>query len=133
MEITREDLARIIGVLKRTTVVVKLMPFIYAILYIAGILTYSFCSEPIVAWVDMICYMSPISVLFALTLSKCLKLCKWHRLECMLPLIGFLAIIINEFIVEFDKYGQLANYLIAISVFVASIINAYFVFIKPKR
>ena len=130
MVISKEELGRIIGILKTATKVVKLIPFAYALLYIISILSYSMCSENISMWVDMIFYVSPISIIFLLILSRTLKLCKWHRLECVLPLMGFCAILINDFIIEFGKYGQLANYIIVITTFILSLINAYFVFIK---
>lgn len=132
MVISKEELGRIIGILKTATKVVKLIPFAYALLYIISILSYSMCSENVSIWVDMIFYVSPISIIFLLILSRTLKLCKWHRLECVLPLMGFCAVLINDFIIEFGKYGQLANYIIVITTFVLSLINVYFVFIKPS-
>lgn len=133
MVISKEELGRIIGILKTATKVVKLIPFAYALLYIISILSYSICTENVSIWVDMIFYVSPISIICLLILSRTLKLCKWHRLECVLPLMGFCAVIINDFIIEFGKYGQLANYIIVIATFTLSLINAYFVFIKPHN
>lgn len=133
MVVSKEELGRIIGILRNVTLAVKLIPFAYALLYIISILSYSFCSEKILLWVDMTFYVSPISIIFLLILSRTLKLCKWHRMECMLPLMGFGAIFINDFIIEFDKHGQLANYIIVITTFILSLINAYFVFIKPQN
>lgn len=132
MVISKEELGRIIGILRTATKVVKLIPFAYALLYIISILSYSMCSENVSIWIDMIFYVSPISIIFLLILSRTLKLCKWHRLECVLPLMGFCAILINDLIIEFGKYGQLANYIIVITTFILSLINAYFVFIKPS-
>lgn len=133
MVISKEELGRIIGILRTATKVVKLIPFAYALLYIISILSYSMCPENVSIWIDMIFYVSPISIIFLLILSRTLKLCKWHRLECVLPLMGFCAILINDLIIEFGKYGQLANYIIVITTFILSLINAYFVFIKPKN
>lgn len=133
MVISKEELSRIIGILRTVTKVVKLIPFAYALLYIISILSYSMCSENVSIWIDMIFYVSPLSIIFLLILSRTLKLCKWHRLECVLPLMGFCAVLINDFIIEFGKYGQLANYIIVITTFILSLINAYFVFIKPKN
>jgi hypothetical protein len=133
MVISQEELSRIIGILRTVTKVVKLIPFAYALLYIISILSYSMCSENVSIWVDMIFYVSPLSIIFLLILARTLKLCKWHRLECVLPLMGFCAVLINDFIIEFGKYGQLANYIIVITTFILSLINAYFVFIKPKN
>lgn len=133
MEITREDIVKVISILRKVTMVVKLIPFIYVFLYIASILTYWFCGECVISWVDMLFYMSPVAIIFMLILSRTLKLCKWHRLECVLPLMGFASLLVNDFVVEFGKYGQLANYIIVIATFILSLINAYFVFIhKPN-
>lgn len=132
MEISREELGRVIGILRNATEAVKFIPFAYALLYIVSILSYSFCSESVLLWIDMTFYVSPISIIFLLILSRTLKLCKWHRLECVLPMMGFCAVFINDFIIEFGKYGQLANYIIVITTFILSLVNAYFVFRKPK-
>lgn len=132
MVVDKEELGRVISILRNATLAVKLMPFAYAFLYIISILSYSFCSESVLVWVDMTFYVSPIAIIFLLILSRTLKLCKWHRLECVLPLMGFGAVFINDFIIEFGKYGQLANYIIVITTFILSLINAYFVFRRPK-
>lgn len=123
----KHDITRI---LKRVTLIVKIAPFIFALGYIVTLLVYLFGDEYISAIVDMICYVSPIMVALLLLLSLSLKLCVWHRVQCLLPLITKLSDVIDSFLWEYTEFGGYTNAVLLILIFILSIINAYFVFTK---
>lgn len=106
------------------------MPFFFAFFYLIDILGYIFLSKDAIYWFDLCVYVSPIVVLYELILSKIFHLCKWHRLECILPMFGLLPVFVDMFIIEVGAYGQLVNWIIVVAVFTLSLINAYFVFLK---
>ena len=119
-------------IVKRVTIIVKLFPFYYAlglILFwlIAPTLTYTTLHIA-----DSLIYASVIMVLFQICLSYSVKLCIWHRLQCALPLLPQAIAQVDEHIYEFGIYTSVINYLTIGIVFTLSLINAYFVFIKPS-
>lgn len=126
----RKGIDKIISVVRYSTVLVKVMPFFFAFFYLIDILGYIFLSKDAIDWFDLCVYVSPIVVLYELILSKIFHLCKWHRLECILPMLGLLPVFVDMFIIEVGAYGQLVNWIIAVAVFTLSLINAYFVFLK---
>lgn len=126
----KEGIEKIISVVRYSTVLVKVMPFFFAFFYLAGIFSYIWLPKTYIGYLDLAFYVSPIVILYELILSKIFHLCKWHRLECVLPLSGLIPVIVDKFIIEVGAYGQLVNWIIAVSVFTLSLINAYFVFLK---
>jgi hypothetical protein len=128
MEATR--LEAVLNILRRATILVKVMPFAFALFYLIGITSYMFLPNVAIRWIDLAFYISPAGVIYSLLLSKVFKLCRWHRRECVLPLLGIISIAINDFVIEYGAYGELANWILIIAILLFSLINAYFVFIK---
>lgn len=106
------------------------MPFVFAIFYLIGVSSYIWLSNTIIGYLDLAFYVSPMVILYELILSKIFHLCKWHRLECVLPMFGLIPVLVDKFIIEIGAYGQLTNWIIVVTVFTLSLINAYFVFLK---
>lgn len=126
----KEGIEKVISVVRYSTVLVKAMPFVFAFFYLIGVSSYIWSSKVIIGYLDLAFYVSPMVILYELILSKIFHLCKWHRLECVLPLFGLIPVIVDKFIIEVGAYGQLVNWIIVVAVFTLSLINAYFVFLK---
>ena len=131
--VENKDILVIINILRRVTTLVKLYPFAYTALYICCMFAYIFGTENIAIFCDQMFYTSPFMILCAIGLSYSLKLCKWHRLQCVLPLLPSIAVMIDEYVYQISKVGACLNAVLITIMFIASLINAYFVFIKPKR
>ena len=131
--IGQADILRIVKILRNATKVVKLMPFIYTIVYILCMVGYLLFSDEVATLLDMMFYVSPISIIFSLSLSRILKMCIWHRMECALPLLPTLLVFTDEFIKQFTVLYAYINVILISFLCIASLINAYFVFIKPKN
>lgn len=125
-----KDLRAIIRILRRVTIVVKIYPFLYSMLFVSCMLSYMFCSDKTSILCDQLFYTSPFAILCAICLSYSLKLCKWHRLECILPLLPSIAVLVDEYIYQIPKSASYINCAIMISICIMSLVNAYFVFIK---
>ena len=121
-----------IRILRKATTAVKIAPFVYSLLYIIALLSYLSFNEFVSLVADMCFYVSPVCVVYNLWLSKIFKLCKWHKLECCLPLFPIVIILVDSFIIPFGKNAILVNFFVDITIFLLSLLNAYFVFIKPK-
>lgn len=127
-----EEITRLVSILRAVTIAVQFAPFIFVGFLIISVMFYLFINEEVSAFMDLMFYISPIVAVYNLVLSRVLKLCKWHRLECRLPLIPIIPVLINDYICNLEPLYLWINWGIVVSMFVLSIINAYFVFIKNK-
>lgn len=127
-----KDVIAIVAILRNVTLIVQLYPFAYTMLYVLCMVGYLVGSEELSCTLDQIFYTSPFSVLFALILSRSLKLCKWHKLECILPMIPLAHLAIDTYIVPLSNVSAIINVGTIIFLCILSLINAYFVFRKPK-
>lgn len=127
-----KDIIAIVQILRRTTELVKWFPFIYTAIFIVTMCSYYWISEDVANTLDTILYTSPLFMLFTLILSRILKLCKWHRVQCCLPLYPIILVAIDTYILHISRLTT--GFLIAsvIALCILSLINAYFVFRKPK-
>jgi hypothetical protein len=121
----------IVSILKRVTAIVKVAPFVIALLYILSTIMY-LLDENLTGYADMICYTSPVIIIMLLLLSKTLKLCVWHRLQCCLPLLPYLVDFIDNSLYKLNIVVCFLNTLLILLVCLLSLINAYFVFYRPQ-
>lgn len=122
-----------IGILRNITRFVKIVPFIYALLFLICMIPYWKCSEGILDIIDQCVYVSPIVCLTFIRLSYYLKLCNWYRLQCCLPMFPLPITLIDEHIYELSGVAMQINFAIIILLFLLSLINAYFVFIHSTK
>lgn len=120
------------SIVKPVTTTVKTFPFFYALGLILYWLIAPTLSYEVISTVDSLILLSAVMVVFLIRLSYCVKLCKWHRLQCALPLLPQAIAQIDENIYEFGEYVSAVNYATTGIVFTLSLINAYFVFVKPS-
>ena len=92
------DVIALVRILRRVTTIVKVYPFAYTLLYIYCMLVYMFGTDTTATICDQLFYTSPFMVMCAIGLSYSLKLCKWHRLECALPLLPCVTIFVDIYI-----------------------------------
>ena len=111
---------------------VKIAPFIYAMIYISGLFCYLFFNDTVSAIIDVLCYISPVPVIYNLLLSKAFHLCIWHKAECCLPLVAVLVIVVDSFVVSLAAISAFVNCCIALFCFGVSLLNSYHIFFNPK-
>lgn len=91
------DIAPILAMMRSVYRIVRIAPFVYALIYIAGLVAYMCWDNEESNILKVLLYVSPVSVIYNLLLSKAFKLCIWHRLECCLPLTVVVALGIDAF------------------------------------
>lgn len=123
----------LIRILRKVTTIVKIYPFVYAVLYALCMIGYLVCDDIVSVILDQLFYTSPIVVSCNILLSYSLKLCKWHRLQCLLPMFPLIPLFVDYLIFPVSKLAFTINALTIMLLFILSLINAYFVFIKPKN
>lgn len=131
--VEHKDILAIVRILRKVTKIVKIYPFVYAVLYALCMIGYLICNDIVSVILDQLFYTSPIVVSCNILLSYSLKLCKWHRLQCLLPMIPLITLLVDVTIYPISKIASTINALTIILLFTLSLINAYFVFIKPKN
>lgn len=127
-----KDIEKVIDILRKATKAVKIAPFAFAAIFILSMLAYLFLNETLSSFVDLLFYVSPISVVFILILSKIFRMCIWHKIECFLPILPIISILVDSFIYSFGVVAVYVNWGVITTLFLASLVNAYFVFIKPS-
>lgn len=131
--VEHKDILAIVRILRKVTKIVKIYPFVYAVLYALCMIGYLVCDDFVSIMLDQLFYTSPIVVSCNVLLSYSLKLCKWHRLQCLLPMFPLIPLFVDYLIFPVSKLAFTINALTIILLFTLSLINAYFVFIKPKN
>lgn len=127
-----KDIIAIIEIARKVTSVTKFSPFVFAVAYIITMICYIFCDDATATLLDQLCYTSPLVVIMNFRLSYSLKLCKWHRLECALPMFPLIPLVIDYYIYPISRFGAIVNGISILMLTILSLINAYFVFRKPK-
>lgn len=119
-----------INILRKVTKFVKIVPFAYALIFIICMFGYMALSDEASSILDMIFYVSPIVCLTFIWLSYYLKLCNWYRLQVCLPMFPIVPIFIDSYLYEFGAYTAYINLSLTIIIFLLSLINTYFVFVR---
>ena len=127
-----KDIIAIIEIARKVTSVVKFSPFVFAVAYIITMICYIFCDDATATLLDQLCYTSPLVVIMNFRLSYSLKLCKWHRLECALPMFPLIPLVIDYYIYPISKFGAIVNGTSILILIILSLVNAYFVFRRPR-
>lgn len=124
------DLKAIVLILRRVTTAVQILPFVYSALYIITLCTYSLAGEETQAIIDSLFYVSPICIISFLILSKVLKLCRWHKTACLLPMIPMIVSFLDYHLISLT---EIESYVFNGTVIIMSIlllVAAYNVFFK---
>jgi len=83
----RADLKRLVDTLRRVTTAVQILPFIYSAISIILLAVYNIVPEGVQMILDTLFYVSPVTIVAFLLLSKLLHMCKWHKTACILPMV----------------------------------------------
>lgn len=119
-----------INILRKVTIAVKTSPFIYTGIYLFCMVVYFIADETILMFYDMLFYVSPLVIATFIYLSYQLKFCKWYRLQCLLPIFPQVLGIIDKYVYQFGEYSARALVVMTALIFVLSLVNIYFTFIK---
>lgn len=130
MERDEHKILGAIQILKSVTRTVKVAPFVVAVFYMMSMVGYLLFSDTVATILDYLFYVSPSTIVIMLLLSKSTKMCVWHRLECVLPIVAMIPALVDDFIMRFTNSATVVNISTIGLMFLATLLNAYFVFIK---
>lgn len=132
-KVRNENLKIVLDVVRKTTKAIKVFPFLYALLLLVLFPIVAYVDFDIATIINEIFYVSPLFIGFLILLSFYVKLCNWYRLQCLLPLLPQITNSIDTYIYEFSYDISFINLIVMLVIFILSLINAYFVFIKPTQ
>ena len=124
------DLEGLVKKLRYVTLAVQLMPFLYTVPYLITLVITSQASEELVQLFDTLFYVSPVTVCAFLVLSKLLRLCRWHKTACILPLLPQVVSFIDYYIIELTEIAAQVNIILFGSMALLLLVAAYNVFMK---
>ena len=133
MEREERNILGAIQILRSVTRTIKIAPFVVAVFYMMSMVGYLMFSDTVATILDYLFYVSPSTIAILLILSKSTKMCFWHRLECVLPVVAILPALVDDFILRFTNSATIVNISTIGLMFFATLLNAYFVFIKPRN
>ena len=116
--------------LRYVTLAVQIMPFVYTGIYIIAMILYLFISENARYILDTLLYVSPITVLGFLFLSRILELCKWHKTACLLPILPQILVFIDQYVIELTQIESYISIATPMVMCVLLLYAAYNVFMK---
>ena len=84
----RKAVSRIVYILRRTTRVVQLLPFAYLVVYALLLFTERYIPDSVYSVINELLNVPTAVILLFIFLSHLLKLCAWHKVACLIPLIS---------------------------------------------
>lgn len=106
------------------------MPFIYGVLYIACMVLYLFVPEGWLVALDTLFYVSPTVVVSFLVFSSVLRLCKWHKTACIVPVVPQGISLVDRYVVWFPCSAATITIIASILLTAVLVFCAYKVFMK---
>lgn len=125
-----DSIKYLVSKLRYITLAVQIMPFVYSFIYILCLVAYLFCSEPILVLLNTLSYVSPVVIIGFLIESKILKLCKWHKTACILPILPQILVFVDYYIIELTEIEAYIAIATPIALSILLLIAAYNVFVK---
>lgn len=120
---------RLIEILRRITMAVQVFPFVYTVLFLFLFGAYSVSEGIVLDIIDYVSFVSPIVIVAHIAYSKMLKLCRWHRIACSLPLIPQAADLFDNYVYHFGHNAFVVvsiTIMITIALFLVSIYKVFF-------
>lgn len=114
--------------LRKVTAIMKISPFLYSLLYIVCMSVYLTDNKTASTICSITFYVSPLVVFLFFKLSSVLGFCKWHKMQCLIPLLPQVFMVTDK---HFHEFGCATSDTITIGIIVIiviSIINGFFVF-----
>lgn len=121
---------KIAEILRKTTMIVKLSPFVYTALLALCMVSYYVLPDRLVYLMDELCYVSPIMIVSFIGLSYALKMCVWHRLQCCLPLLPMGVSLVDDYVLELSNIAAVLNLVLVALLCVLSIYNGIKIFTR---
>lgn len=120
----RGAVSNLVAVLRRITRIVQMVPFAYLVFYAVYLMLNITASDVVVGWLDSFLTVTPLASAGMLFASRLLKLCRWHKIACIIPSTSDVGTYIDSNIFQFTQAEIVALHIVTILVSVGFLILA---------
>lgn len=120
-----DAVSRLILILRKTTRIVKLLPFIYLVVFLLYLLVDVLCGEWLACFIEAIAIVSPSVTVVLLAVSRVFSLCRWHRTACIIPMLSRAEGVIDNYLFTFTQTEIIAIDVVVFLLCSLFLINAY--------
>lgn len=129
-DVRNDKLLKAIRILRDVTVIVKIFPFLSSFLYIIFFLAQLLFQNDVVYEIESLFYISAFVIALLIVLSYRLRLCKWHRIQCLLLFMPQVFSYIDMYVYEYGVHSAIIADIALTFILAVSILNAYKMFKK---
>lgn len=127
-DVRQDKVLKAIRILRDVTVIVKIFPFLSSLLYIIFFLAQLLFQNDVVYEMESLFYISAFVAVLLIVLSYRLRLCKWHRIQCLLPLMPQVFSYIDMYVYEYGVHSAIIADIALTFILAVSVLNAYKMF-----
>lgn len=127
-DVRNDKVLKAIRILRDVTVIVKIFPFLSSLLYIIFFLAQLLFQNDVVYEMESLFYISAFVVVLLIVLSYRLRLCKWHRIQCLLLFMPQVFSYIDMYVYEYGVHSAIIADIALTFILAVSILNAYKMF-----
>lgn len=129
-DVKQDKVLKAIMILRDVTVIVKIFPFLSSLLYIIFFLAQLLFQNDVVYEMESLFYISAFVIALLIVLSYRLRLCKWHRIQCLLLFMPQVFSYIDMYVYEYGVHSAIIADIALTFILAVSVLNAYKMFIK---
>lgn len=127
-DVRQDKVLKAIRILRDVTVIVKIFPFLSSLLYIIFFLAQLLFQNDVVYEMESLFYISAFVVVLLIVISYRLRLCKWHRIQCLLLLMPQVFSYIDMYVYEYGVHSAIIADIALTFILAVSVLNAYKMF-----
>lgn len=127
-DVRQDKVLKAIRILRDVTVIVKIFPFLSSFLYIIFFLAQLLFQNDVVYEMESLFYISAFVIALLIVLSYRLRLCKWHRIQCLLLFMPQVFSYIDMYVYEYGVHSAIIADIALTFILAVSILNAYKMF-----
>ena len=127
-DVRQDKVLKAIRILRDVTVIVKIFPFLSSLLYIIFFLAQLLFQNDVVYEMESLFYISAFVVVLLIVLSYRLRLCKWHRIQCLLLLMPQVFSYIDMYVYEYGVHSAIIADIALTFIRAVAVLNAYKMF-----
>lgn len=120
----RGAVSNLVAVLRRITRIVQMIPFAYLVFYAVYLMLNITASDVVVGWLDSLITVTPTATAILLFFSRMLRLCRWHKIACIIPSSSDVGSYIDSNIFQFTQAEITVLHIVAILVTVGFLLLA---------
>lgn len=132
-DVKQDKVLKAIRILRDVTVIVKIFPFLSSLLYIIFFLAQLLFQNDVVYEMESLFYISALVIVLLIVLSYRLRLCKWHRIQCLLLFMPQVFSYIDMYVYEYGVHSAIIADIALTFILAVSVLNAYKMFVKHNH